>query len=982
MTVEPTAPPAATEATLPFVLPEAPAELRASLKAGNAIAWYEPVEIPTYEPSDPSTFPLYLDQRVYQGSSGRVYPLPFTERIDSVPTKRRWNAIHIENQYIRVMILPELGGRIHVAYDKTTDYDFFYRNNVIKPALVGLAGPWMSGGVEFNWPQHHRPATFLPVESTIETHDDGSVTVWCSDHDPFARMRGTHGIHLRPDSSTIRLDVRLHNRTSLPQTFLWWANVAVRVHDDYQSFFPEDVRFVADHARRAITGFPQADRPYYGVDYPERARETPGADRLDYYRNIPVPTSYMVVDTDHEFFGGFDHAVGAGFVHWADRRVAPGKKQWTWGDAPFGQAWDRLLTDSDGPYVELMAGVYTDNQPDFSWLAPGESKRFSQYWYPIPAIGVAHEATPDAAIHVERGSEFSAAVAVTSPQPAARLRVLSPTRAQLVERSADLVPGAPWHVQLPVPYEAGMIVELVSANGTALVEWQAPVEVDEASEPRTATAPPAPAEVASVDELFYIGQHLVQYRHPSRSPLEYWTEAIRRDPSDSRVLTALAELAFRAGEYDTARGYAERALARVTGRNGNPRHAETLYLLGLIESRRGDARSSRAAFAKAAWDATFVAPAGLEMARQYAREGRHENALHDLDELDAVAADDRRRGPLRVVLLRRLGRLAEADAALSRLLSEEHLNPTLRFLESGALPSDGHLVLDIALELAQSGEDDLALGVLEAAAAMGASGSGNVAPVAHYHRAAILDRSGRAAHAAAARATARSVDRRWCFPAGLDDHDALLAAVHAENDPVAASLLGMLLFDVGRRADALALWETAIGAGGADPLLLRNAGLASYNVAHDDALAVEYYEQAIQLDPANARLLFERDQLAARLGETDAQRLERLDQRFEVVAERDDLVVEYAELLVRTGKPAAALALIEGRSFQPWEGGEGRVLGAWDRARAALGLPIAEPPLSLGEGRPLYDAPIARRTDGEIDYFATSLPDLLLFSRS
>jgi len=982
MNVETPTPPAAPAATVPFALPEAPAELRDSLEAGNAIAWYEPVEIATYEPHDPSTFPMYLDQRVYQGSSGRVYPLPFTERIDSVPTMRRWNAVHIENQYIRVMILPELGGRIHVAYDKTTDYDFFYRNNVIKPALVGLAGPWMSGGVEFNWPQHHRPATFLPVESTIETHDDGSVTVWCSDHDPFARMRGTHGVHLRPDSSTIRLDVRLHNRTSLPQTFLWWANVAVRVHDDYQSFFPEDVRYVADHARRAITAFPAADRPYYGVDYQERARDTPGAARLDFYRNIPVPTSYMVVDTDHEFFGGFDHAVGAGFVHWADRRVAPGKKQWTWGNAPFGQAWDRLLTDSDGPYVELMAGVYTDNQPDFSWLAPGESKRFSQYWYPIPAIGVAHGASPDAAIHVERGSLFSAAIAVTSPQPAARLLVLNQLGEQTIERSADLVPGVPWQVEFPVSYEAGMTVKLMGSGDAVLVEWRAPVEVDGAPEPRTATAPPSPADVASVDELFYIGQHLVQYRHPSRSPLPYWTEAIRRDPADSRVLTALAELAFRAAQYDTARELAERALVRITGRNGNPRHTETLYLLGLIESRRGDARAAHAAFAKAAWDGAFVAPAGLEMARQYAREGRFEDALHDLDELDAVAADDRRRGPLRIVLLRRLGRLAEADATLSRLLAQEHLNPTLTFLESGRLPSDGHLALDVALELAQAGEDDAALEVLAAVAALGASGSGNVAPIAHYHRAAILDRRGLADDAAVARATARSADRRWCFPAGLDDHDALLAALRAEDDPVAASLLGMLLFDVGRREDALALWEAAIRRGGEEPLLHRNAGLASYNVAHDDVRAVQHYDRAIELAPTDARLLFERDQLAARLGETDEQRLDRLAQRFEVVAERDDLVVEYAELLVGTGNPTAALVLLEGRSFQPWEGGEGRVLGAWDHARTALGLPIAEPPLSLGEGRPLYEAPVARRADGEIDYFATSLPDLLLFSRA
>jgi hypothetical protein len=285
-----------------------------------------------------------------------VYPLPFVERIASEPEQHEWQAIHLENRYVRLVVLPELGGRIHIGYDKTSGYDFFYRNNVVKPALVGLTGPWISGGVEFNWPQHHRPATFLPVETEIELSDDGSVTVWCSDHDPFARMKGTHGVRLHPDRSVIELVVRLHNRTSERQTFLWWANVAVRVHDDYQSFFPQDVGYVADHARRAITAFPAADRPYYGVDYPERARVEPGSDRIDYYRNIPVPTSYMVVDSAEEFFGGYDHAADAGFVHWADRRISPGKKQWTWGDAPFGHSWDAHLTDSDGPYVELMAG--------------------------------------------------------------------------------------------------------------------------------------------------------------------------------------------------------------------------------------------------------------------------------------------------------------------------------------------------------------------------------------------------------------------------------------------------------------------------------------------------------------------------------------------------------------------------------------------------------------------------------------------------
>ena len=216
---------------------------------------------------------MFLETRVYQGSSGRVYPLPFIDRIAEDPVIRSWKAIHIENRYLRLMILPEIGGRIHVGLDKTNGYDFFYRQNVIKPALVGLAGPWISGGVEFNWPQHHRPATFMPVETEIERHSDGSVTVWCSDHDPMQRMKGMHGVCLHPDRAMVEVKVRLYNRTSFTQTFLWWANMATRVHEEYQSFFPPDARFVADHAKRSITSFPCSDRPYYGVDYPKRLLE-------------------------------------------------------------------------------------------------------------------------------------------------------------------------------------------------------------------------------------------------------------------------------------------------------------------------------------------------------------------------------------------------------------------------------------------------------------------------------------------------------------------------------------------------------------------------------------------------------------------------------------------------------------------------------------------------------------------------------------
>lgn len=980
-------------------LPEVPDELRDDLDAGRPVAWSEPLTIRTYDAAPPSIYPMYLDHRVYQGSSGKVYPIPFTEQVSDTGHAREWQAIHLENEYVRLVVLPELGGRIHIGYDKTTDYDFFYRNNVIKPALVGLAGPWISGGVEFNWPQHHRPATYLPVETSIEYGDDGSVTVWCADHDPFTRMAGQHGVRLRPGSTVVELAVRLHNRTSERQTFLWWANVAARVHDDYQSFFPDDVRYVADHARRALTAFPAADRPYYGVDYPAMAAAEgeagaegrPNADRIDFYRNIPVPTSYMIVDSQESFFGGYDHAAGAGFVHWAERRLSPGKKQWTWGNAPFGRAWDAQLTDDDGPYVELMAGVYTDNQPDFSWLLPGETKVFTQYWYPIPAIGPANQATPDAAVHVERGASakaggegdgetLRAVFAVTSARPGATMRVTVGGEV-VASQTADLVPGVPKAVEAVIGRSGSTpVVELLDKGGRVLVRW-APVDVDD-EEPWVADEPALPNDIASVEELYLTGLHLSQFRHPTRSPLPYWRAALALDPGDVRTNLALADHDFRAGEYEQALAYVEVALKRLTRRNANPLDAEAFYLAGLVLRRLGRHIEAEQHFGKAGWDGGWAASAGFELTASLARRGQNRAALRVLDTLDGVVAHDSRRATLRAIILRRVGEHAAAEEVLRAELAVEPLNPTVRIVLGSGQPRDSGLMLDAALDLMNAGALTDALAVLSAVTAAPGTAAGNFVPIAHYLSAVALETLGDPQAAAEARANARAAELTWAFPNGLDAHDALRSALAAEpDDAVAGYLLGMLLYSHGRRAEALALWTAAVESGLAHPVLLRNAALASYTVAHDDERAWRYYEKAVRVAPDDARLRYEQDQLAARLGHSAADRLARLRGIEPLVLSRDDFTIEYVGLLIAGGRADEALDILGSRPFHPWEGGEGRAIAAWDAALEALGLPPTEPPASLGEARTPYTTPAAVRDDGETDYFATSLPELLLFSR-
>ena len=696
------------------VLPPVPDHLASAPVA----AWREPVRMTPTCRRPRTRYPAYLDNRVYQGSSGRVFPLPFHDRISPEGSPRDWDAVHLQNEWVRLMVLAELGGRIHVGLDLSNGYDFFYRNDVIKPALVGLAGPWISGGVEFNWPQHHRPATFLPVDTAIEHEPDGAVTVWCSDHDPFTRMKGMHGLRLRPGSSVVELRVRLFNRSDDTQTFLWWANAGVRAGDGYQSFFPEDVHFVAHHARRAVTAFPRADRPYYGVDYPGLAAERDGADRIDRYRNLPVPTSYMCVGSREDFFGGYDHDVGAGVVHWADHRIAPGKKQWTWGAADFGTAWVDNLTDANGPYIELMAGVYTDNQPDFSYLAPGETKTFSQFWYPLRGTGPVHAANVHAAARLDT-APLRVAVAVTSCRTALSLQLTEPDGSVVWSHSADADPGSPVVIEPRPEHGApvGPLTLVVSHGGQEVLRLRRAERPEDPVPPTTATEPPPPAELRSVEELHLTAVHLEQYRHVTRSPEPYWTEALRRDPGHSASRIALARRCIRAARYEDAESHLRRALDRLTSRNANPADGEASYQLGRVLERLGRIDDAYDSYAKAAWNAAWRVPSWSAMARVDAARGADTRALALA--LDVLGLDS---GQLTArccaaVVLRRQGRHGEADDLLARSLALDPLHAWTRDLVGDPVRPDGPTCLDVALEQASVGELEAALRVLAAAAA-------------------------------------------------------------------------------------------------------------------------------------------------------------------------------------------------------------------------------------------------------------------------
>jgi tetratricopeptide (TPR) repeat protein len=918
-----------------FQLPVAPPSLIGPVKA-----WSQAVTIPTYLPMAPDKHPMYLDNRVYQGSSGAVYPLPLIDRISDTKADHLWEAIHIENEYIRLMILPQLGGRIHIGLDKTNNYDFFYRQNVIKPALVGLAGPWISGGVEFNWPQHHRPSTFMPVETHIEHHPDGAVTIWCSEHEPMNRMKGMHGICLRPGSTLVELKARLYNRTSVVQTFLWWANVATRVHEQYQSFFPPDVHYVADHAKRAMSRFPRCDGNYYGVNYRQRGLTgvpseqqpanfiPPGtypADDLSWYANIPVPTSYMAMGSRQDFFGGYDHCARAGLIHVANHHIAPGKKQWTWGNHEFGYAWDRNLTETDGPYIELMAGVYTDNQPDFSFLHPGETRTWSQYWYPIQQIGPAHHANIDAAISLlVRNDKARIGIAVTAERAGAQIQIIC-TGQPFQTLPVDLRPDAPFvqEFSLPPGTNAADLHVTLLHNDRPILSWQ-PREETQSEVPPPAKEPPLPKDVDTNEQLYLIGLHLHQYRHATRQPDGYWREAIRRDPRDSRCHNALGLWHLRRYEPEKAAVHFRAAIAALTQYNPNPYNGEPYYNLGLAFRALDQPDAAYDALYKATWTAPWQSPAFFTLAQIDVARGDFPTALHHLDRLLRLNVDHLQARTLKTLVLRKLARVAEADALLRDTLALDPLDPASRFL-AGTTPTDPQIAFDIASDFTNAGFFLEALALLEKITSSPDSGA---LPMLHYHRAWLHDQLNDSCAATAERQKAQDAPPAYCFPARAEDVLVLRAAIDANPADAHARLyLANLLYSRRRHEEAIVLWEEAVQHEPTLATAWRNLGIGYFNVRNDPAAAFRAYGAAFESDSTDARILYEHDQLWKRIGKSPQERLTALERHAALIDSRDDLSIELATLYNQTAQPEKALVVLRSRTFQPWEGGEGLALG-------------------------------------------------------
>ncbi|KQS41810.1 DUF5107 domain-containing protein [Pedobacter sp. Leaf194] len=940
--------------------------------------WEQAVTIPTYEVGKPNKNPMFFENRVYQGSSGVVYPHAIIEKISDDKQDKTYKGLFLENQYIKIMVLPELGGRIQMAYDKIKQRHFIYYNHVIKPALVGLTGPWISGGIEFNWPQHHRPSTFDPVDYAIEEHADGSKTIWVNEVEQMFHTKGMAGFTLYPDKAYIEISAKLLNRSELPQTFLWWANPAVKVNDYYQSVFPPDVNAVFDHGKRDVSSFPIAKGTYYKVDY------APGTD-ISMYKNIPVPTSYMAINSQYDFVGGYEHDTQAGMLHVANHHVSPGKKQWTWGNGDFGQAWDRNLTDEDGPYIELMTGMFTDNQPDFTWLMPNEEKSFKQYFLPYRELGVLQNASKDVLLSLANESDgILLKIQVTSLQKSLQINLFCDDQPIFSEQTnIDIEAGYSKFIPLKSRKVGQCLrVEILDENNRALLRYN---EQDNKNRslPEAAKAAPEPQEVSSVEMLFLHGQHLEQYRHATYKPVDYYQEALRREPGDIRSNNALGLWYLRRGQFSLSQGFFEKAIETSILRNPNPYDSEPYYNLGLTLRFQSQDDLAYTAFYKATWSKAMCDNAFFALARIDLTNHDYSKALDHLSRSLDNNANNSKAYVLRSAAMRKslgfdkayqvcehardrdkfnLGAIYE-QMVISAYLSKnedynKHFNELLS-LSRGSIQN----IIEYAIDYAWAGLYDEAIDMLLLFIEQDDSN-----PMAKYHLGYFYNKKANYSESIKWFGLASAADSYRCFPNRLEEILVLNEAIKANpTDAMAPYYLGNLFYDKRQYQLAIDNWELSLKINNSFPTVYRNLGIAYFNKHSNFDQALEYFVSAFRIDPTDDRLCMELHQLYKRLNYAPKFRLEFLRANFNHVIERDDLYLELITLLNLSEDFSDALDMIGRRRFHPWEGGEGKVSGQYvfsciELAKIAIregDIPRAENlltqarkyPQNLGEGK-------------------------------
>jgi tetratricopeptide (TPR) repeat protein len=865
----------------------------------------EIIELPTYVwgPEDPNP--------PFQRRPGwRIYPYTLLDDLGEEARPVRYRALVIENEYLRVTVLPELGGRIYSAVDKPTGEEIFYRNNVVKPGLIALRGAWASGGVEFNFPRGHSVTTVSPVDARAIEDEDGSATIWVGTIEQIYRMSWAVGIRLLPGTGRIETEIRLANRTPLPHPYYFWANAAVPARDDMRMIYP---------GTRILTWGGQSSWPVHqGKD-------------LSRYTAFERGNDVFLIDSLERFFGVYYDQRDFGLVHVADPHQCFGKKFFTWGTAQSGQVWERALTDEDGQYCEIQSGRFA-HQVAWRLLPPHYCYRWLEWWYPVKRTGGFSWANEDAAVRIaSENDKVEVGAAVIRAQRQALVRVAVGARV-VHEVRCDISPDNPLRIDVPRVRtwpEGPLTLTLHDSAGQELIRHT------EGQEPRTVslrepTKPDSDDGEASVAALLREAVEAEQRMDPERAESRL-REALERDPSCIEASVSLGRLTVDARPQDAV----ERLSAAAADA---PEDAAASYYLGLALRRSRRLAEAEVELWRAAHSPGFAHTARVELGLLAMERGEWERAAdvlcqslnHGGEQVRArcmLAAVRRHQGMTRQAVAEAqaaqraspLDRLAVAEAYFC-YAAQGRPRVALRHLKEllDVVPESADPWIELALDYAGAGLVEEAVKLLE-----WSSDRVSVvrrSPLVHYLLAYLLGQRGEVDRAERARERAAQPPADLVFAHHRELEAALRDAVsHDGEDARAHEYLGNLLYYLGRREEALAEWEFAANRLDRAPVLYRNLALAYRQVRGDLETAEMWLRKAVGLRSSSLRAHLELDEVLAERNVDPRERLTLLDAAPESIQRRYLVGAQKTAACLAAGMWDRALSLLRSYTFHRWE---------------------------------------------------------------
>lgn len=824
------------------------------------------LELPTYLLGPAETAPVFERDWSYQRARRSVYPYPLNDNMTRTRETVSYKALYLENEYVELCVLPEIGGRLFYAIDKTNGYDIFYHQHVVKPANVGMTGAWISGGVEWNVFHHHRSTSHIPCDYRIVENPDGSKAIWVGETELRHRMSWAIGITLRPGKSYMEITGRLVNSTANDNSMLYWSNVSTLVDENYQIIFPQSTEFVTFHCKNWFAHWPVTREPFNGIDeYAE------GID-ASWWKNHFLSNSMFVHDLKEDFIAGYDHGRKAGTMLAGNHHIVKGGKFWLWGP---NSEWDtKILTDNDGHYCELMVGAYSDNQPDYNWSAPYEVKQFTHYWYGLRDIGGVKTGNRQAALNLEPDGAGKVLLGVNATERMPDVTVtLTANGKTLFSQTADVAPDAPFVKRIDIGRDVkteALRMTLCDATGRELLAYTPVVNDPDKPLPPIVERPLRPEQIENTEECYLVGLRNLQFHNPFIDPTDYFEEVLRRDPGDTRANTQMGVWWRQRGDYEKAKQYLRRAIARQTKDYTRPKDCEALYNLGLILKDEGRIEAAMDTLYRAVWNYNYNSAANYQLAQLYMALGDRDMALERLNEAITYNGSNFSALNLKASILRERGDKAGASACVKRVLAVNPLNAYAHreqlLLGEGdyfatLMRGNPESYLELALEYLHNGFQETAVELL------GESHSLRAYPTVSMWLGFLADQAGDRKAAAEHFTAALEMPTDHCNPFRLETVTVLeKAAEYCPASEKPAYYLGNLFYN--KQPDrAMAQWERSVEINPALAMAWRNLGWAHWLHTQDYDKSVACYRRAIELAPEEALFLEEIDQVYEAKGE-------------------------------------------------------------------------------------------------------------------